>query len=294
VSLCSYARTPDGDHRARLEVNGTALVHGPAKACYSLRRDEMPLAVDALLAVARDLLGDALGPAAWDVHRFDPSITFALPEGTPAAEVVVGAHRAFRLLAEPRHVVSLHNDQTATWIRAKWRSVMVYDKRAEALHKGVVPDVSNLLRVEQRIRPRTATGDWKMARQTNLGDMDALASRTMTDSLQLLGDIGVRMAAGQSLALVQALMRGGASLNAALRLSAVVELERSFGGGALTQLGAAESSAKRWRAEVRKYLEASGGEEAMVESLPGVLEQLVPAFAAEHDVKITKKAKSRD
>lgn len=293
VSLCSYARTPDGDHRARMEFNATSLVHGPEKACYSLQESEMGAVVSAALEAASSLLGGSVpGPEGWEIHRLDPSMTYALPDDLPCPEVVTAVHRAFRLLAEPRHVVSLHNDQTATWIRAKWRSAEVYDKGADARRKGIAPDVLNLLRVEQRIRPRNATGDWKMARRTNLAQVDALAARSMAENLQLLADLGTRMAAGESLTLVRALIRGGASVNAALRLSAAVELERAFGGEALQLLGVADSTARRWSADTRKYLAASGGVDAALEDLPTLLAGMVPAFAAEHDVKITRKGKS--
>jgi hypothetical protein len=289
VSMCSYSRTPEGEHRVRLEGNLTSLLHGPDKACYSLTSDEVPAAVGAFLDTADVLLdGSGVpGPSGWDVHRLDPSMTYALPAGLTAAEVVVAAHQVFRLLANGRQVVSLHNDQTTTLRFSKWRSVVIYDKSAEAKAKGILPD-ADLLRIEHRIRPRNASGEWK-AMSPNLAQVDAMLAKSQTDSMTLFFEVAEKVSASGQLALVRALIRGGASINAALRLASVVQLQKEFGGSVFESLGAAQSSAERWRSEVRRYLKASGGEEAILEDIGALMEQMVPAFAAEHDVTITKK-----
>jgi hypothetical protein len=292
VTSCRYVRTLDGVHRGRIEGNLTALRFGPSKTCYSLRPADLPAARDALLDAAANLLGDVCpDAAAWDVHRFDPSATYRLPDDVLPSELVIAAHAAFRVMAEPRHVVSLHNDQTATWIRAKWRSVMVYDKGAESRRRGVVPDAANLLRIEQRIRPRRATGEWAEMNKSTLAEIDALATKSMAENLELLSDLGVRMAAAQSLTLIRALLRGGASPNAALRLAMAVELERSYGSRSLEAVGLAESTAHRWRSDIKRYLAASGGMDAATADLSEVLATMVPTFADEHEVTVTRKGK---
>lgn len=289
VSLCTYSQTPDGQHRVRVEGNLTSLVHGSDKACYSLRLEEAGEARTALLDHAADLLGDVPPAGSWDVHRLDPSMTYVLPDDQETGDVVRGAHEAFRVIANPRQVVSLHNDQTATLRRSKSHSLTVYDKAAEARSKGVYPDVKNLLRVEQRIRPRNATGEWAM--KPDLSDLDALAVKSWEDQLTTLSDIGVRMAATQTLMLVRALIRGGATPNAALRLAAVVELERSTGPGVLAALGVAQSTGERWRSDVRRYLKNSGGEDAALDDFNSMLAEMLPAFAAEHEVTVKKRTK---
>jgi hypothetical protein len=275
-----------------MEANLTSLVYGADKACYSLRPGELLAGVAAYLSAAGQLLGDVPDSSAWDVHRLDPSQTYALPAEFPVPPVVLAAHRAFLGMATPRQVVSLHNDQTATFRLAGWRSVMVYDKGAEARAKGIYPAAPNLLRIEQRIRPRNASGEWEAMKKMTLAQLDEALFQVKTDSVELLGHLAQKLGASSQLIVVQTLMRGGASLNTALRLATVIQLHEEFGPAGLTMLGGAESTVFRWRAEVRKYMKAAGDEQtAMDESLPDLLAVMVPAFAADHEVTVKPRVK---
>jgi hypothetical protein len=286
VSLCTYARTPDGDHRVRVEGNLTTLLHGDGSAALSLHPDELPAAVSGFLEAAAGLLPSAglPAPAGWDVHRMDPSATYLLPEDLPVALVVDAAFRAFMVAASPRQVVTRHNSQTVTYRMSKWRSWTVYDKGAEIAHKtpgATAPD--NLIRMEARVRPRNATGEWKESAPT-LAAMDTLLSRSVAESAAMMGNVAQYVGATGTLAVVRLLIRGGCTLNTALRLASVMDLSEAFGDQVLNDLGGSERSVARWRAEVKRYIEAAGGEDALQAELPGLIATAMPAFARDFTV----------
>lgn len=293
VSLVAYSRTLAGEHRVRVEANLTTLLYGPEAAAFSLDRDDLRPAISAYLDHCSGLLAGAGLPGAeeWDLHRVDPSATYALPDDVPTCDLIEAAHRAFMGAANSRQTVTLHNSETVTYRQAKWRSWTVYDKAAEIVRKGQTPPRPNMLRLEARIRPRTGSGEWKIM-SPNLAAVDDLIAKSQSENLEMLASLATRVGAASDLALVRMLMRGGATLNTALRLATVADLDARFGPAVWKSLGAAERSAQRWRAEIRQYLDASGGEEAALEDLAEVLGHLAPMFAKEYSVTIKRREPS--
>lgn len=283
VSLVSYSRTPDGDHRVRVEANLTTLLYGPEAAALSLHRDDLVPAVTAYLENATRLLRGAGLPNAsgWDVHRMDPSVTYRLPEDLPTSDVIDAAWRAFVGRANGRQSVARHNGETVTFRQSKHLSWTVYDKTADLARKGQ-PAPANLLRMEARMRPRNDTS--KTAQRPDLAAVDQMHEIALAQATDMLGTVSQRVAASSQVAVIRAMMRGGASLNTALRLASVVQLTESFGDRGLISIGGAESSVRRWKAEVRKYLDASGGEDALRQDIPALLDVALPMFARDFAV----------
>jgi hypothetical protein len=272
-----------------VEGNLTTLLHGGSAAAFSLHPDELPSAVDAYLDAAYDLLpGSGLAAAAgWDVHRMDPSSTYLLPDDLPVAAVVDAAFKAFHTAANSQQSVARWNNQTVVWRRSRWLSWTVYDKGAEVFgkSKGATDVPTNLLRMEARVRPRNATGEWKEAAPT-LAAMDTLLQKSVNESAAMLSNVAQYMGATGTLAVVRLLIRGGCSLNTALRLASVMDLSEAFGDQVLNDLGGSERSVQRWRSEVKRYVEAAGGEAAMRDELPGLIATALPAFARDFAVEV--------
>jgi hypothetical protein len=279
LSLLSVAQTPAGDLRCRVEGNLTTLYAGnPDAAVASLMEDELPGAVDALVGTAQDLLENSPVPELhrWDVHRLDPSQTLVLPESTSARAVVEGMRKAWATTRRKGTVLSGHNEETVTLRLSKHRSWTVYDKAAEALKKGnrLTLPTGHLLRMEARLRPRqdkSETGkDWNPT--LNLGPRDV---DMVSKELDALGEALSQVSASTQLLQVRAFLRGGATPNEAMRLSTVASLVASFGPEILTELGAPERTADRWRSDVKKYLVASDptGDplEGAIDDLPTVV-----------------------
>lgn len=84
--------------------------------------------------------------------------------------------------------------------------------------------------------------------------------------LQAMQDAVERAGSATVLYTVQFLMRGGATSNQACRLASFMLID-SLGRSAVQSIGVPESTAGRWRAEIRKFRDAAGGVEAMDESV---------------------------
>jgi len=263
VSLLSVSLTPAGDLRCRVEANLTTLYAGtPHAAVASLTAEEVPGAVDALAGTVQEVLGNSPAPEPhrWDVHRLDPSTTLVLPDAVPATTVVRGLRDAWSLTRRKDSTLSAHNDQTVTLRLSKHRSWTAYDKAAEAAGKANPLRLPpNLLRLEARLRPRQAKnalhGEWNPTLALTKDDLGMVENEldAMTEAL-------AQVSAAQGLMTVRALIRGGATVNEAMRLNTVATLVAAYGPAVLTELGAAQSTADRWRADVKRYLAASADE----------------------------------
>jgi hypothetical protein len=267
-----------------MEANLTTLLHGDGSAALSLHVDELPEAVGAYLDMAAQMFPHSGLPVPkyWDVHRMDPSTTYVLPDDVPVPLVIDAAWRAFQGAANGRQSVSRHNNETVTFRMSAWRSWTVYDKGAEIARKtpGAVAQ-TNLIRMEARVRPRKGTGEWKEAQPT-LAAMETMISKSGAEAMSMMGSVAQYLGAGTTLAIVRALVRGGASPNTALRLAAAVELSESLGDKALLEVGVDERTARRWKSEVRKYLAAGGGEDGFLEDMPDLLRAVMPVYARDH------------
>lgn len=275
LSLISFSQTPAGDNRLRVEGNLTACRYGRSAAVASLDRDDLAPAVQSFLDLASGSITSAALPeqADWDLHRLDPSRTVVLPQHIDISEAVSAADQAWSVMANPRQVVSRHNRETVTFRYSKWRSWSVYSKTAEAASHGLTAP-PRALRAEARIRPRVGSGPWKDLAPTldlTADDLEMIVSETD----ELLESIASRIGATSTLAMVRALMRGGATPNVALRLASFMSISDSLGQDVLDGIGVAPSTARRWRAEVRKFYAAGGGDDQV--DLDGL--EMVPLLA---------------
>lgn len=247
--MLALSRTPDGD-RLRVEGNLISALYGRDAAAGTLDADDVPAAVAAFLGRAEQAAGVTL-PAAgeWDLHRLDPSRTIQLPAGLTAQEVVTTAAAGWMLL--PGRNVAVHNRETATRVITKWRSHSVYDKTADARRKGQdVP--AGLLRLEARLRPRSAKSASFVNFRPTL-DLTPSDMETIMRELDLLAQSINAVSAASDLALVQALVKAGATHNEAVRISTVTRLVSVYGTGILASLGVPERTAARWVSEVRHW-----------------------------------------
>lgn len=274
ISLVSYTRTPDGQHRLRVEGNLTTCQYGKRAAVASLDTHDLDDAVTSFLERAGSVVGLGLPERTeWDLHRLDPSRTVLLPQGIETSQAVAAAEAAWSVLANPRQVVSRHNRETVTFRHSKWKSWSVYDKTSEAASRGLLAP-PRALRAEARVMPRKGSGPWKELAPT-LELTTAARDLIMSETDELLTSIAERIGATSSLAMVRALQRGGATPNQALRLATFMHLAETLGQDVLDGIGIPSSTARRWRAEVRKFYTAGGGD-AQVE-LDGM--EMVPLLA---------------
>jgi hypothetical protein len=263
VSLCTYSRTPQGDHRLRVEGNLTTALHGEGAAALSLHPDELTSAVDAFRGLAASLVGEEVPEAgAWDLHRLDPSKT--VDAGVGVGDWLDAAGRSWGRLRTARQAVVRYQGDgcSVRWQHAKWRSWEVYDKTAEVAARGGECR-AGLLRMEARIRPRKGSGDWKRALPTLA--LDAETRRLVMGELDSLADSVVSKAAavgagGVMLALVEA----GVPPNTAVRLAGFLVVGDQLGPAFFTErLGIPAKTVERWRAEVRKALGSEASEARM-------------------------------
>lgn len=288
ISRIEYTRTPAGDHRLRVEGNLTSCRYGKAAAVASLGPDDLDDAVTSFLDRAGSVVNRAIPERdEWDLHRLDPSRTLLLPQGIETSQAVAAAESAWSVIANPRQVVSRHNRETVTFRHSLWRSWSVYDKTSEAASRGLTAP-PRALRLEARIRPRKGSGAWKELAPT-LELTTAARDLIVSETDELLMTIAERLGATSSLAMVRALQRGGATPNQALRLATFMHLAESLGQDVLDGIGIPASTARRWRAEVRKFYNAGGGDEQA--TLDGM--EMIPLLAAQF-VETLQRSMSED
>ena len=109
--------------------------------------------------------------------------------------------------------------------------------------------------------------------------MDA-ASKELQALTSALGT----MAAGGTLTVVRALLRGGANPNQALRLASVAQVATEFGWQTISDLGVPERTEMNWRRELKKFLEASGGAEAVIDDSPTLIRSMLNSAVWARDV----------
>jgi hypothetical protein len=250
LSMLEVSRTP-GQYRLRAEGNLITALHGPAAAAGTLGEDEVLPSVDAFLGLVADGLGtDVPDPHRWDLHRLDPSRTVQLPPDLSTAEVVSGALVAWSVLTSRN--VTLHKRETCTRAITKWRSHSVYSKTADLRHKGYKNVPEGLLRLEARLRPRSAKSAAFIAFRPTLALTPADLEVIVTELDLLMGSLTSVMA-GQDLALVRTLVESGCAPSTAIRVSATYRLLTAFGPGVWSSLGVPERTGQRWAAEVREW-----------------------------------------
>lgn len=275
LSLVAFYADPDGGWRCRAEGNLTTLLYGDGTAVGSLDLDELEPATVAFREAVRGVVQGPVPPAdEWDLHRLDPSRTVVLPDHVPASLVIEAAWQGWNLNKRTGQTLSRHNDETVTLRLAKHRSHSVYDKRAEALHKGsrfVRPDSPGLLRLEARVRPRLAQSadlrDWRPTLNLTPKDHEMINAEN-----DLLTDALMSMVGATVLTQVRAFLRAGARPSEAVRLTTTVLLVAQYGDGVLEDLGVPRATAKRWRKEARDFL-ATQTEDDLIDDLPAVVRQ---------------------
>jgi hypothetical protein len=250
LSLVTVTRTPDG-HRLRAEGNLITALHGPRAAAGTLDVEEIPDSVDAFLALVTGSVGAEVAPAhRWDLHRLDPSMTVQLPSGLSTSEVVTAALASWSVL--PSRNVSLHKRETCTRLITKWRSHSVYCKSSDLRHKGYTNVPDGLLRLEARLRPRTAKSAAFKAFRPTLALSPADFGVIVSEIELLMGSLTSVMA-GQDLALIRTLVDAGCAPSMAMRVSGTYRLLTAFGPGVWQSLGVDERTGRRWSAEVREW-----------------------------------------
>lgn len=235
--------TPKRERVVRIEANVTTLLYGKEHKYASLHADDVPAALRSLLHHARALmpaLPDDLD--AWRVRRYDPSATFDV--GRQTRQVLDSAHDSWNVARSRRQSVDTFGSAgTVTWRQTRHRSWSAYDKTRE--HGEDAPP--GLLRLEAR---RIIKEHLTMA------DLE----QKMADDAEIeqLIDSMTAVAAETAMQTVHHLMRGGAGLNEALRLSTASTLLAHYGDHALENEGMTRVTAYRTRKRIRELLATAG------------------------------------
>lgn len=243
-----------------VEGNPAAALYGEAGAFGSLESaDEVREGIAQVLKLAEEWAGLEslrLRPGGLSLTRVDPSVTLRIADpssvigrATSAWRLRVGTDKRQRL----QRIYGVGGG-SATLVMGKARSWTAYDKAAEGAARGF--HVPNSVRVEGRIRPKKLAGPRWSVRGTLALEEEVL--RAVDEETTEMLDSFLTHAAGSALSgLVKVFMRGGASASTAYRLAAVYMEAEALGWGEV-DIVAAKSTGRRWRAEVKKYLNAAG------------------------------------
>jgi hypothetical protein len=283
VSMVSVTQTPAGVS-CRVESNLTSLMYGKDLAVGSLRRDEVRAAGALLADTASNIIGLPYleYPEVWDLHRLDPSRTLVLREAS-TGELVDAAYRGWLGLAgASARRVTMISGQTARLDHTTWRSWSIYDKRTEAMSKHnpfISDETPGLLRVEARLRPRSAKADTWANWSPTLALTDLDLEVAVNELHALMGAIDKLSAAG-TLALTRRLVKAGASANAAMRLASASTIAEQFGWAEVERLGVPERTVQRWRLELSELLSDVDADD-FVRDAQALAEELFAADLAE-------------
>jgi hypothetical protein len=241
----------------RAEGNLTALRYGPERTAGSLPAEDYPDAVRLLVGNVRRLVPEApVDLWSYDVRRFDPSLTIALPVTDPVAGVVASCGESWIRLVKGHRTLSRvvsESGTTATLYGHGKPSWTAYDKSGDAARKGqTMPP--NSLRLEVRNLPR---------KPLPLNRMDVLMSESVMNLSDLIRTVDLVTSEGIS-AMVDRLMEGQTALGEdpdpaeAWRLAGPALALRASGRGRLSATGLSRQTITRMDTRITALIAAAG------------------------------------
>jgi hypothetical protein len=257
-------RASFGDHAGRVQVvaeaNLAALTYGKAGKALTLPPADLDRSLALLLSEAVKAL-PAVAPrtlSAWKVSRVDASMTLALQplDAGPVFDTMRDAFFSLQGLGG-RAEVSQPGPRSLMLQRTKEDKVRFYSKTDESLHNasplplGLDPARAHLVRLESQIVARTARKRYGDTLQDLATDGIAVATSTLRDWLDLLGDTALATGPREVL---NRLILGGCDPARAMALIGPAMLLRAGGPHSLVQQGVSKRTAYAWAKEVRSYV----------------------------------------
>lgn len=254
-------RASFGEHAGRVQVvaeaNLAVLAYGKAGKAFTLPPADLGDALNSLVGEAVKAL-PAVAPrmlASWKVSRVDASVTWAI-QPLDAAPAFEGFRDSFFRLQGlgGRAEASQPGPRSLMLQRTKEDKVRLYDKTAETLANGhdlpphLHPDRATLVRLESQIVARTARKRYGDTLDMLATEGTAVATRTLTDWLDMLGDTTHATSAQE---VFMRLVMGGLPADRAMCLTGPAMLVRVGGAEALIKQGIPKRTAYRWVAEIR-------------------------------------------
>lgn len=241
----------------RAEGNLTALRYGADSTAGSLPAADYPDAVRLLVGNVRRLVPEApVELWSWDVRRFDPSVTIALPASTPVPGVVASCGESWLRLVKGHRTLSRvasSSGTTSTLYGHGQPSWTAYDKSGDAHRKGQ-PSPPNSLRLEVRNLPR---------KPLPLNRMEVLMSESVMNLNDLIRTVDLVTSEGIC-AMVDRLMEGQRALGEevdpaeAWRLAGPAHALRTAGRGYLSSTGLSRFTISRMDARITALIAAAG------------------------------------